>query len=99
MKQLQVNTNEKINANDAVSELNKQNLTLCLYIISNMVSQSKNARLQFLEDKEGENLKGNHFQVLLGWYIMPEFELLFEPFSAILTALTHEEDIRVFLLN
>jgi len=64
-----------------------------------MVGQLREARDQFLEGKDGEKLKGNHFQVLLGWYSMDKYEVLFEPFSAILNALTQEEDIREFLLT
>lgn len=99
VKQLVVDENNSIDSQDAVNVMNQQNLRLCLYAISNMVGQSREARDQFLEGKDGEKLQGNHFQVLLGWYLMAKNELIFEPFSAILNALTQEEDIREFLLT
>lgn len=67
VKELKVNTGEKVHADDAVAVLNKENLKLSLYVIGNMVGLSKAARDQFLEGKDGEKFKGNHFLVLLGW--------------------------------
>lgn len=67
VKELKVNTNETIDRDDAVATLNKENLKLCLYIVSNMCGLAKEARDQFLEGKDGEKFKGNHFLVLLGW--------------------------------
>ena len=99
VKTLKVNQNETVMAGDAVALLNRENLKLCLYIISNMCALCKPAREQFLEGKDGEKFKGNHFLVLLGWYSMDKCELFFEPMSAILNSLTQEEDIREFLLD
>lgn len=99
VKELKVNTNETIDSDDAVATLNKENLKLCLYVISNMCGLEKKARDQFLEGKDGEKFQGNHFLVLLGWYSMDKYELMFEPFSAILNSLTQEEEIREFLLT
>lgn len=67
VKELKVNTEEAVYADDAVAVMNKENLKLCLYILGNMTGLSKAARDQFLEGKDGEKFKGNHFLVLLGW--------------------------------
>lgn len=67
VKELKVNTSDPIYADDAVAVMNKENLKLCLYILGNMTGLSKAARDQFLEGKDGEKFKGNHFLVLLGW--------------------------------
>ena len=67
VKELKVNTGEAVHADDAVAVMNKENLKLSLYILGNMTGLSKDARDQFLEGKDGEKFKGNHFLVLLGW--------------------------------
>lgn len=62
-----MNSNEVVKKDEVVPLMNLENLKLALYIISNLTSQSKEAREKFLQDSLGETKEGKHFLVLLGW--------------------------------
>ena len=47
--------------------MNIENLKLALFVISNLLALNKDAREKFLEGKDGEKFKGNHFLIFVGW--------------------------------
>jgi hypothetical protein len=106
IREMKANTGEKISQDEIVTVLNIENLRLSLLIINNMCSLSASAKRQFLQLDSGDKVKGTHFIVLLGWYLISlfrflidEYELLFENFASLLNTLTEDDDLKEFLLS
>jgi hypothetical protein len=99
IREMQVNTGEKISEEEIVTVLNIENLRLSLLIINNMCSLSPSAKRQFLQLDADEKTKGTHFIVLLGWFLIDDYELLFENFASLLNTLTDDDDLKEFLLS
>ena len=68
IREVKVNSGEKISSDEAVMVMNIENLRLSLLILNNMCSQSLSAKRQFLQMDAEEKVRGTHFIVLLGWY-------------------------------
>lgn len=97
---MKINETLKLTEDEALVVLNIENLRLSLLTITNMCLQSINSKKQFLQmDSEDEKVKGTHFIVLLGWFLIDEYELIFENFASLLNTLTETDDLKEFLLS
>jgi hypothetical protein len=99
IREVQVNKGMKLSEDEVVTVLNIENLRLSLIIITNMCANSLNSKRQFLQMDSEEKIKGTNFIVLLGWFLVDEYELLFENFASLLNCLTEEDSLKEFLLS
>lgn len=67
IREMKVNSGEKIPEDEIVTVMNIENLRTSLLIINNLCTQSKDAQKQLLQFNADEKTRGTHFIVLLGW--------------------------------
>ena len=68
IRELKVNSGEKLSEDEVVAVMNIENLRLALLIISNMCILSIDSKKQILQlNHPDPKVHGTHFIVLLGW--------------------------------
>ena len=68
IRELKVNSGEKLSQDEVVAVMNIENLRLALLIISNMCILSLDSKRQILQlNHPDSKVHGTHFIVLLGW--------------------------------
>ena len=98
-REVQANKEAKVTQEDVVPVLNIENLRLALLVLNNMCAQSLASKRQLLQIDADEKTKGTHFIVLLGWFLVDDYELLFESFAGLVNSLTEEDTLKEFLLS
>ena len=97
---MQMPDSVKMTEEDAIVVLNIENLRLSLLTLTNMCLLSLESKKQFLQfDETDEKKRGAHFIVLLGWFLVDDYELIFENFAPLLNALTEDDALKEFLLS